>query len=47
MYKCKFINIQLSSVTQSCLTLYDPMNRSTPGLPVHDQLPGSTQTHVH
>ena len=36
-----------SSVTQSCLTLCDPMNHSTPGLPVHHQLPESTQTHVH
>ena len=36
-----------SSVAQSCLTLCDPMNRSTPGLPVHHQLPESTQTHVH
>ena len=36
-----------SSVTQSCLTLCDPMNCSTPGLPVHHQLPESTQTHVH
>ena len=35
------------SVTQSCPTLCDPMNRSTPGLPVHHQLPESTQTHVH
>ena len=35
-----------SSVTQSCPTLCDPMNRSTPGLPVHHQLPGFTQTHV-
>ena len=33
------IVIQFSSVAQSCLTLYDPMNRSTPGLPVHHQLP--------
>ena len=33
---------QLSSVTQSCPTLCDPMNRSTPGLPVHHQLPEST-----
>ena len=41
------ITIQLSSVTQSCLTLCDPMNRSTPGLPVHHQLPEFTQTHVH
>ena len=39
--------VQFSSVTQSCLTLCDPMNRSTPGLPVHHQLPESTQTHVH
>ena len=36
-----------SSITQSCLTLCDPMNHSTPGLPVHHQLPESTQTHVH
>ena len=39
--------IQFSSVAQSCLTLCDPMNYSTPGLPVHHQLPESTQTHVH
>ena len=38
---------QFSSVTQSCLTLCDPMNRSTPGLLVHHQLPEFTQTHVH
>jgi len=38
---------QFSSVTQSCLTLCDPMNCSMPGLPVHHQLPESTQTHVH
>ena len=36
-----------SSVTQSCLTLCDPMNHSTPGLPIHHQLPESTETHVH
>ena len=42
-----FIHIQFSSVTQSCLTLCDPMNRSTPGLPVHNQLPEFTQTHAH
>ena len=36
-----------SSVAQSCLTLCNPMNRSTPGLPVHHQLLESTQTHVH
>ena len=38
---------QCSSVTQSCPTLCDPMNHSTPGIPVHHQLPGFTQTHVH
>ena len=37
---------QFSSVTQSCLTLCDPMNRSTPGLHVLHQLPDFTQTHV-
>ena len=36
-----------SSVAQLCLTLWDPMNRSMPGLPVHHQLPKFTQTHVH
>ena len=40
-------SVQFSSVSQSCLTLCDPMNRSTPGLPVHHQLPEFTQTHVH
>ena len=40
-------SIQFSSVTQSCPTLCDPMKCSTPGLPVHHQLPESTQTHVH
>ena len=39
--------VQFSSVAQSCQTLCDPMNRSTPGLPVHHQLPEFTQTHVH
>ena len=39
--------LQFSSVTQLCLTLCDPMNHSTPGLPVHHQLPEFTQTHVH
>ena len=43
---CK-ISVQFSSVVQSCPTLCDPMNRSTPGLPVHHQLPEFTQTHVH
>ena len=36
-----------SSVTQSCRTLCNPTNRSTPGLPVHHELPESTQTHVY
>ena len=39
--------VQFSSVAQLCLTLYDPMNHSMPGLPVHHQLPEFTQTHVH
>ena len=38
-----YSSVQFSSVTQSCLTLCDPMNRSTPGLPVHHQLPEFTQ----
>ena len=38
---------QIRSVAQSCPTLCDPMNRSTPGLPVHHQLPKFIQTHVH
>ena len=38
---------QFSSVAKSCLTLCNPMNHSTPGLPVHHQLPESTQIHVH
>ena len=41
------INYQFSSVTQSCLTLCDPMDCSTPGFPVHHQLPDVAQTHVH
>ena len=40
-------SVQFSSVAQSCLTLWDPMNRSMPGLPVHHQLPEFTQTHIH
>ena len=42
-----FSSVQFSSVAQSCPTLCDPMNRSTPGLPVHHHLPEFTQTHVH
>ena len=41
------LSFQFSSVTQSFLTLCDPMNCSTPGLPVHHQLPESTQTHAY
>ena len=40
-------SVQFSPVAQSCLTFCDPMNGSTPGLPVHHQLLESTQTHVH
>ena len=40
-------SVQFSSIAQSCLTLCDPMDCSTPGLPVHHQLPEFTQTHVH
>ena len=40
-------SVQFSSVAQSCLTLCDPMDHSTPGLPVHHQFPEFTQTHVH
>ena len=42
-----FTTVHFSSVTQSCPTLCDSMNRSTPGLPVHHQYPEPTQTHVH
>ena len=40
-------SVQFSSVAQSCLTLWDPMACSTPGFPVHHQLPEFTQTHIH
>ena len=40
-------SVQFSSVTQSCLTVSDSMNHSTPGLPVHHQLPELAHTHVH
>ena len=54
-FKINFINLKftkyqfssVSLVTQSCPTLCNPTNCSTPGLPVHHQLPESTQTHVH
>ena len=42
----EYYSVQFSSVTQSCPTLCDPMNHSTPGLPVHHQLLEFTQTHV-
>ena len=41
------MTVPLSSVAQSCSTLWDPMKRSMLGLPVHHQLPEFTQTHVH
>ena len=40
-------SVQFSSVAQLCPTLCNPMNHSSPGLPVHHQLPEFTQTHVH
>ena len=43
----KYYFSQFSSVAQSCPTLCDPMDCSTPGLPVHQQLPEFTRTHVH
>ena len=43
----RYISVQFSSVTQSCVTLCDPMNCSIPGLPVHHQLAKVTQTNVH
>ena len=43
----QYFSVQFSSVTQSCPTLCEPMNHSTPGLPVNHQLPEFTQTHVH
>ena len=46
-YWTYILSDQIRLVAQSCPTLCDPMNRSTPGLPVHNQLPEFTQTHVH
>ena len=46
-YVSVILSYQFSSVTQLCLTLCNPMNHSTPGLPVHDQLLESTQTYIH
>ena len=45
--RCLISSYQFSSVAQSCPTLCNPMNRSMPSLPVHHQLPESTQTHVY
>ena len=42
-----FSSVQFSSIAQSCPTLCDPINRSTPGLPVHHQLPEFTLTSIH
>ena len=42
-----YLRFQFSSVPQSCPSLCDPMDGSTPGLPVHHQLPQFTQNHVH
>ena len=42
-----FSSVQFSPVAQSCPTLCNPINQSMPGVPVHHQLPESTQTHVH
>ena len=47
IFSTKFSSVQFSSVAQSCPTLCDPMNCSTPGFPVHHKLPEFTQTHVH
>ena len=41
------VSVQFSSVAQSCLTFCNPMNCSTPSIPVHHQLPEFSQTHVH
>ena len=46
-HSVQFSSVQFSSTAQSCLTLCDPMNHSTPALPVHQQLQEFTQTHVH
>ena len=47
LYTVLNMSVQFSSVTQSCPTLCDPVNHSTPGLLVHHQLPEFTQTHIH
>jgi len=47
LHICKLLRVQFSSVAQLCRPLCNPMECSTPGLPVHHQLPKFTQTHVH
>ena len=47
VFNSTYVSVRFSSVTQSCLTLCDSINPSTPGLPVHHQLLEFTQTHVH
>ena len=47
MCKSKKNSVQFSLVARSCLTLCEPMNRSTPGLTLHHKLPEFTQTHAH
>ena len=47
LHMCYYNLVQFSSVAQSCPTVCDPTNRSTPCFPVHPQLPELTQTHVH
>ena len=46
-FLCSFSSVQFSSVAQSCQTLCNPVDCSTPGLPVHHQLPEFTQSRVH
>ena len=47
MNPCLCFSVQFSSVAQSCLTLCNPMDCSTPGFPIYHQLPELAQTHVH
>ena len=47
IFHLHFVNVQFSSVAQLCPILCNPMNHSTPGLPVHHQLPEFIQTHIH
>ena len=47
MFLSSLVSVQFSSITQSCPTLTDPIDCSTPGFPVHHQLPEWIQTHVH